>query len=57
MCDEYIVLARELKLDVMAAWIEAEWLPRHPDQDWLMLITNVNCANDARGRIGAIQTS
>ncbi len=47
MCEEYIYINYELKLDVMGKWIEAEWLPRHPGQDWLTLIIPFNCVHDA----------
>jgi hypothetical protein len=47
MCDEYYYYVNyELKLDVMGEWIDKEWLPRHADQEWLTLITSVNCVND-----------
>jgi hypothetical protein len=32
-----------LKTDLMARWIETEWMPRQPDQDWQTMVESVSC--------------
>jgi hypothetical protein len=39
-------MSAKLKADLMAKWIEAEWIPNHADQDWAILWTTPWCAHD-----------
>ncbi|NDJ87303.1 MAG: hypothetical protein GYB66_15600, partial [Chloroflexi bacterium] len=34
-----------IKMDLIASWIEQEWLPRFPDQDMLTLIASDSCVH------------
>ena len=34
-----------LKTDLMARWIEIEWMARRPDQDWQTLVESISCLN------------
>jgi DNA replication protein DnaC len=39
-------MSAKLKADLMAKWIEAEWIPNHPEHDWVILWTTPWCAHD-----------
>jgi len=38
--------APSLKLDIMGAWIEAEWIPRYPDQALETIIISESCIHE-----------
>jgi len=35
-----------LKSDVMSHWIETEWIPNHPQHEWITIWTDTSCIND-----------